>query len=410
MVIVAVRKSDHFQFTELSKFGEMTTLRLGSRTWILLNNQRVTREIIAKRGNITSERHHLPVASGIVSRGMRSILQPLGKWTENRRVMHHLLSGSALDQYGEWQQLESTQMLAEYLHHPDQWYSHHYRYASSVVHRVALGVRVEASGEDLSNLQKIATEFTGSIGSCLVDWFPAVAMIPKPFQRWRPSWEKMGKFHNDVYHKWFDPVLDAIKAGAAPPSFARDVLMNPESAYKGNSEEAMCCAMQVVGAGSDTTRQALNVFIMAMIEHPEVFAKVRAEVDSVCKGDGNLRMPDIADIKSLPYTAATLKEVLRWRPIFVLSPEHTLSSDLEFEGYRFPAGVGFVINMHTVANDCDDCHAFRPERWMDGNEMNVLHGLWGFGGGMYTRAKRYAVYFLADQASRSTGMRWLQVR
>jgi cytochrome P450 len=62
--------------------------------------------------------------------------------------------------------------------------------------------------------------------------------------------------------------------------------MNPESAYKGNGEEAMYCAMQVVGAGSDTTRQALNVFIMAMIEHPEVFAKVRAEVDSVCKGDG----------------------------------------------------------------------------------------------------------------------------
>jgi hypothetical protein len=41
--------------------------------------------------------------------------------------------------------------------------------------------------------------------------------------------------------------------------------MNPECAYKGNSEEAMYCAMQVVGAGSDATRQALNVFIMATI-------------------------------------------------------------------------------------------------------------------------------------------------
>jgi len=86
----------------------------------------------------------------------------------------------------------------------------------------------------------------------------------------------------------------------------------------------MYCVMQVVGAGSDTTRQALNVFIMAMIEHPEVFAKVRAEVDSVCKGDGGLRIPVIADIKSLHYTAATLKEVLRWRPMFLLSPEHTV--------------------------------------------------------------------------------------
>lgn len=142
----------------------MTTLRLGSRTWILLNSQRVTQEIIAKRGNITSERHYLPVASDIVSRGMRSILQPLSKWTENRRVMHHLLSGSALDQYGKWQQLESTQMLAEYLHHPDQWYAHHYRYASSVVHRVALGVRVEASSELPQSSQDLsaAAWWTGS--------------------------------------------------------------------------------------------------------------------------------------------------------------------------------------------------------------------------------------------------------
>jgi cytochrome P450 len=263
-----------------------------------------------------------------------------------------------------------------------QWYSHHYRYANSVVHRIALGTRIEASGEDLGNLQRLVAEFTGSIGSSLIDWFPALAdKIPEVFQLWRPSWESIGQFHNDVYHKWWDPARDSIETGNAPPSWARDVLLNPESAYKGNDEEAMYCAMQLMEAGSDTTREALNIFIMAMIHNPDVFAKLRGEVDNVCDNNGILRCPTLEDADNLPYTAATVKEVLRWRPIFPLTPEHTLSKDLEFEGYQFPAGVGFVINGHAVANDCDDPHSFKPSRWLDGNEMNVAHGLWQFGGG-----------------------------
>ncbi|GIZ49004.1 hypothetical protein CKM354_001204500 [Cercospora kikuchii] len=377
----AAKSNPEKLLTRLAGYGEMTTLRLGSRTWVLLNSHRVTHEIIAKRGNITSERNHMPVASGIVSRGMRSLLQPTAKWTENRRVMHHLLSGSALQQYGEWQELESTQMMAEYLFHPDLWYAHHYRYANSVVHRIALGTRIEASGEDLSNLQRLVSEFVGSIGSSMADWFPILDKLPRWLQLWRPFWEKIGQFHNDVYHKWWDPVRDAIKQGTAPPSWGRDVLLEPGSAYTGNAEEAMYTAMQLIEAGSDTTREALNIFIMAMIHHPRIFQRIRAEVDNVCDIDGSIRSPTMGDISTLPWVAATVKEVLRWRPIFPFTPEHTLSKDLDFEGYKFPAGVSFVINGVAVGNDCEDPHSFDPSRWLDGNEMNVAHGLWQFGGG-----------------------------
>lgn len=359
----------------------MTTLHLGSRTWILLNSKRVTQEIIAKHGTITAGRNYMPVASGIVSRNMRSLLMPIEKWTEARRVMHPLLSGSALKQYGEWQQVESMQLLAEYLYHPGQWYSHHYRYANSVVHQIALGERIEASGEDLGNLQRLVAEFTGSIGTSIVDWFPILDRLPKALQPWRPGWEQMGQFHNDVYHKWWDPVRNKVENGTAPPSWARDVLLNPTSKYQGNDEEAMYCAMQLIEAGSDTTREALNIFAMAIIHYPEALARLRHEIDSLCDTGDIFRLPLLSDMESLPYTAATIKEVLRWRPIFPLTPEHTLTQDLDFEGYRFPAGVSFVINGFAVANDCSDPHAFSPERWLDGNEHNASHGLWQFGGG-----------------------------
>lgn len=83
-----------------------------------------------------------------------------------------------MKQYGSWQELESTQMLAEYLSQPEQWYCHHYRYANSVVHRIALGERLDKSGKQLEDSQDVVTQFVGSIGTSLVDWFPKLDKLP----------------------------------------------------------------------------------------------------------------------------------------------------------------------------------------------------------------------------------------
>ncbi|KAJ5115848.1 cytochrome P450 [Penicillium angulare] len=373
---------DHKLYRDMAQYGEMTTLHLGSKTWILLNSQRVVAEIIAKRGSLTNGRSPMPVASGIVSRHSRSLLLPPSGWTEKRRVMHSLLSGTALRQYAAWQELESTQLMAEYLFQPETWYRHHYRYANSVVHRIALGERLVKTGKELADLQDVVTHFVGSIGSSFIDWFPELDSLPKFLQPWRKHWEKLGQWNHDVYRSWWVPVREQIDAGSAPPSFVRDVLLHSDTKFTGDDEEAMYVAMQLIEAGSDTTREALNIFVMAALCHPEAYQKAREEVDRVCAADGDsLRLPVMADMEQMPYVCAVIKEILRWRPIFPFTPDHVLTSDMEFEGYSFPAGVGFVINGIAVCEECEDADKFKPERWLDGHETDAAHGLWQFGGG-----------------------------
>jgi len=369
------------QQRQLATYGEMTTLHLGSKTWVLLNSHRVVNEIIAKRGSQTNGRSPMPVSSGILSKHGRSLLLPPDGWTERRRVMHSLLNGTALKQYGEWQELESTQLMAEYLLRPERWYRHNYRYANSVVHRIALGERLVKSGKELSDLQDVVTVFVGSIGSSLVDWFPELDKLPKALHFWRPHWEKLGKWNYDVYRSWWLPVRKQIDEGTAPPSFVRDSLLNPESKFQGSDQDAMYVAMQLIEAGSDTTREVLNTFIMASICYPEAFQKARQDVDRVCNTPGNLRMPDLEDMEQLPYICAIIKELLRWRPIFQLTPDHCATTDIEFEGYNFPKGTGFVINEIAISDECEDPDDFKPERWLDGHETDVARGLWQFGGG-----------------------------
>lgn len=48
-----------------------------------------------------------------------------------------------------------------------------------------------------------------------------------------------------------------------------------------------------------------------MTRYPEVMRKAQEEIDAVVGRD---RAPSFADLHSLPYIHAIVKEVLRWRP------------------------------------------------------------------------------------------------
>lgn len=184
----------------------MTTLSMGSKTWILLNSNRVVMEIISKRGSITHERPIMPVASELISRGKRNVLRQTPQWAEGRRLMHHLLNGSQLKMYGEWQELESVRLLAACLFRPHRWYSHHYRYTSSVMHRIVLGEPLVKRTPELDDLQYAATEFLGSINHSFIDFFPQLAHLPKFLQPWRRSKEEIGQSHCKVFQSWWNPV------------------------------------------------------------------------------------------------------------------------------------------------------------------------------------------------------------
>lgn len=358
----------------------MTTLRMGSIIWVLLNTSRLATEIIAKRGNVTGERPYLPIASGLVSRNRRTVLRETAQWAEGRRVMHHLLHGSALKTYGEWAEIESIHLLAEHCYRPHLWYSHHYRYSASIANRIVLGERLLKSSLELDNFRRVTIEFILSINASIIDFFPQLVLLPKAFQPWRRHWGKMGQFHYDVFQTWWKPVKQAIANDTASPSFVRDALLHEGTKYTGDDEEAMYLATSVIAAGSDNSRMTLNTFVMSAICHPKILQKARDELDKVC-GSNTSRLPKLDDMAAMPYICAMVKEVLRWRPVVPLIIQHQLTQDLDFEGYFFPKGTNFLINSIALSQEFDEPNDFNPDRWLNGNESSITNGLWQFGGG-----------------------------
>ena len=381
------------QLSSLRRFGDMVTLHMGSQTWILLNSEHVASDILGKNGRVTGERPHMPVASGIVSEGLRNSLRSTAAWTEGRRVMHQLTSGSILRMYGDWHEVSSLKLLKSYLTEPKLWYTHHYRYSMDVLYRVSMGEELKKPKAELDAFQRLSMEFVWSLNRSIVDFFPLLDRLP--YQPWRPYWEAMAKDHRSILEAWYRPVEISLERGIAGPSYIRDTLLHPDTKYSGSRDEAMYIVTSVMAAGSDNTRMVLIVFIMAMISYPSIQARARADIDAVCAPPGSaLRLPGLDDMLKLPLISALVKEVIRWRPTVPLVPPHQLTEDLEYNGYTFPKGVCFVVNSVAVSRNIDPGDVFNPDRWLDGNEANILHGMNTFGGG-----RRICVgYRVAQQA------------
>lgn len=359
----------------------MVTLHMGSKTWIVLNTDRVASEIIAKRGKITNERPHMPIASDLVSNGKRTVIRQEEEWRDGRRVMHQLLSGSNLKVYASMQELESVDMLRRYLREPNLWFAHNFRYATSVLYRIVMGYPLNKTRAQLDSYQRVTIEFVTTINRSYVDFFPLLSKLPHFLQPWRHYWAQMGSFHRRVFQEWWKPVKTAVSNGSAPPSFVRDVLLHPDMRYSGDDEEAMYLATSVMAAGGDNTRMTINVFIMAMVTRPQAQARARQEIDRVCTDGESLRLPRTTDLSEMPYVGAMIKEALRWRPTVPIIPPHQLTEDLEIEGFFIPAGTTFLINSIGLSTEFDNAHEFQPERWIDGSGAEKVPNFWGFGGG-----------------------------
>lgn len=83
----------------------------------------------------------------------------------------------------------------------------------------------------------------------------------------------------------------------------------------------------IFGAGVETTSTVLKWAIAYLIHHPQVQKRIQEELDSVVGGD---RPPQLSDRGNLPYLEATIREVLRIRPVAPLLIPHVAQTDTRY--------------------------------------------------------------------------------
>jgi cytochrome P450 len=120
-------------------------------------------------------------------------------------------------------------------------------------------------------------------------------------------------------------------------------------------------ALTIFLAGHETTAVALSWTWWLLDQHPEIEAKLHAELNLILQG----RTPTLDDLPSLRYTEHVITESMRLYPPAWGMARMALE-DTELAGYRVRKGSGVTVAQWAVHRDPRWYEApleFRPERW-----------------------------------------------
>ncbi len=139
-------------------------------------------------------------------------------------------------------------------------------------------------------------------------------------------------------------------------------------------------AMTLFLAGHETTANLLAWTWYLLVQHPEVYAGLRAEAQAVLAG----RTPRCEDLPNLPRSLQVLKEALRlYPPAYAFGRQAVRTVDVG--GHRVAAGEIVLLSPYTLQHRPDyfaDPTRFNPDRWTLDREASLPRFAYmPFGGG-----------------------------
>jgi cytochrome P450 len=176
---------------------------------------------------------------------------------------------------------------------------------------------------------------------------------------------------------WIDRQIAARRS--APDTTAHEdilsLLLRTERPGCGSMTDASIHAevLTLLVAGHTSTAASLAWVFQFILRHPEVRARIEAEVAA----SGG----DYTAARGLEYLDATIKEVLRLRPIVPLVFRR-LAAPFEIRGRRLPTGVTLAPSIHLAHRRTEaypEPDRFQPERFL-GRPLDRYAWL-PFGGG-----------------------------
>ncbi|KAJ3689756.1 hypothetical protein LUZ61_018920 [Rhynchospora tenuis] len=150
-----------------------------------------------------------------------------------------------------------------------------------------------------------------------------------------------------------------------------DILLSLQESEGLSDSDIAAVLWEMIFRGTDAMAVQMEWTLARNVLHPEIQAKVHAELDQVVGGAKQVTESDSA---SLVYLQAVIKEVLRMHPPGPLLAWCRESiTDTFVDGRFVPAGTTAMINMWAITHDPEvwqNPDEFTPERFMADNYVN----------------------------------------
>ncbi|KAJ0164053.1 O-methylsterigmatocystin oxidoreductase [Colletotrichum tanaceti] len=353
-------------FHELIKqYGPVVRLSLpGGQEHVLLGTETAADDLLRRRGNLYSDRHHAPAASDLLTDGHMLLLLPHDdRWRRYRRFLHQVTMAPVAPRYEAEQRIEAVRLLRDLLRDPADYESLLERFSVGLGLRVIYGLRLESAADrDARMILDIVHELerVGSPGAYAVDLFPSLMRLPERLAPWK-SYLRGRRRRDEAF---FRELVDRSSSGS--PSWARTWLDTRHRDEWGlTRREADWMLGSVFQAAATTSGSALASFVLCVVRNPGWFGKLQREVDAVVGPD---RLPTLDDMPRLPLVRACVKETLRYYPITAGGFPHRLTEDDTYAGFFLKKGTVVHAVQWAIQRDPElypDPELFNPDRWLD---------------------------------------------
>ena len=382
--LLDIRQDTHLAIDRLTqRYGPICMLRLGSVPTVIIRDADLLEEAF---GKAEMADRWVSEIMNIISKQKDLVLSPYGDhWRQMQRFANReLLSARNLNnvrerhmeivvndlvarmgEMGEAGQLASPPELLP-------------RSNSALMFRSIFG-RDDDVTEEFQRQREILVDhvnwiFATATAANLADYIPWLRFLPNNGVKEAVKHSEIGA---SIITSLYEEARNRPGLDLSAPTCLMEVMLAKEEEGEITQDMVKDLCMDLLIAGTDTSAQTVNWFLLIMANRPEIQDKVHEELYRVIGPDA---LPTVDDRTRLPYTFACLAESMRYRTIGPLAVPHQATQDTEVGGYLVPAGAQVLGNIYSIHHDprfWDSPDDFIPERFLpqpDGSPAAALTG------------------------------------
>nr|AFM35728.1 17-alpha-hydroxylase [Thamnaconus septentrionalis] len=380
----------HVLFKALQgKYGQTYSLMMGSHCVVVVNHHAHAREVLLKKGKVFAGRPRT-VTTDLLTRDGKDIAfgDYSATWRFHRKVVHGALrmfgEGSASIEKiicAEAQSLccllseASAAGLALNLS-PELT-----RAVTNVICSLCFSSSYSRGNAEFESMLRYSQGIVDTVAKdSLVDIFPWLQIFPNADLRLLKQCVSLRdellqmqyEQHKTDYGEHVQrDLLDALLRAKRSADNNKPAEAGAESVGLSDDHVLMTVG-DIFGAGVETTTTVLKWAITFLIHHPQVQRRIQEELDRQVGLD---RPPHLNDRGRLPYLEATIREVLRIRPVAPLFIPHVALSDTSIGDFRVRKGTRVVINLWSLHHDEEEWRnpeTFDPGRFLNNEGTAVI--------------------------------------
>lgn len=369
------------------KYGPIFTLKMGTRTMIILSDAKLVHEALIERGAVFATRPRENPTRTIFSCNKftvnASIYGPL--WRSLRRNMvQNMLSSTRLKEFRTVRE-NAMDTLIERIKaeaKANDGVVSVLKTARFAVFCILLAMcfGIEMDEETVEKMDQMMKAVLIVLDPRIDDYLPILS----------PFFSKQRKRALEVRNEQIEYIVPFIERrrralenpGSDPQatSFSYldtlfDLKVDGRKSAPSHAELVSLCS-EFLNGGTDTTATAIEWGIAQLIDNPEVQEKLYREVKASV-GD---RKVDEKDVEKMPYLQAVVKELLRKHPPTYFSLTHAVTEPTTLAGYDIPTEVNVEFYLPAISEDpklWSDPEKFNPDRFVSGQEEADITGVTG---------------------------------